>query len=175
MVDMTLHIVQPEPMRMKQHVSHRDLHTGFTAIELMTTIAVLGLIVTLAVPSFNNFVVKNQVNSAATEILTNLLLARGEAAKRNTSVSITPVNTAAWTQGWNVTYLDSGGTTRTLKTQAAYTGAMTVTGPAVAVIYGRDGRLTSTTAVTFTVNVPGNTNITNKTVAVDVSGRPNVH
>lgn len=160
---------------MKRLMRVRDRVNGFTVIELMLTMVVLGVIVTLAVPSFNNFVLKSRVNSAATEIQMSLLLARSEAAKRNTTISITPVNTAAWTQGWNVTYVDSGGTTRNLKVQAAYTGAMTVTGPAAAVAFGRDGRLTSTTAVTFTVNVPGNTNITTKTVAVDLSGRPNVN
>lgn len=160
---------------MNRLTPRRDHHTGFTVIELMITMVILGVIVTLAIPSFNNFVLKSRVNSAATEIQTSLLVARSEAVKRNSSVSITPVDTAAWTQGWSVTYVDGGGTTRTLKTQPAYTGAMTVTGPTAAVVYGRDGRLTSTTAVTFTVNVPGNTNITTKTVAVDVSGRPNLH
>jgi type IV fimbrial biogenesis protein FimT len=160
---------------MKQLTPPRHHHAGFTLIELLMTMVILGLIVTLAVPSFNAFVLKSRVNGAATEIQMSLLLARSEAVKRNATVSIAPVNTAAWSQGWSVTYVDGGGTTRTLKTQIAYTGAMAVTGPAAAVAYGRDGRLTSTTAVTFTVNVPGNTNITTKTVAVDVSGRPNVH
>ena len=163
------------PANMKPFSPSRGRLAGFTIIELMMTMVILGVVVTLAVPSFNNFALKNRVNGASTEIQLSLLLARSEAVKRNSTVSITSANTAAWTQGWNVTYVDVGGTTRTLKTQAAYTGSMTVTGPAAAVAYGRDGRLTGTTAVTFTITVPGNTNITAKTVAVDVSGRPNVH
>ena len=149
--------------------------SGFTLIELMMTMVIVGILVTLAAPSFNNFVLKSRVNSAATELQMSLLLARSEAAKRSSSVTITPVDTTAWTQGWSVTYVDGGGTTRTLKAVDAYTGAMTVTGPTAALVYGRDGRLTGTSAVTFTVNVPGNANITAKTVAVDLSGRPNVH
>ena len=149
--------------------------SGFTLIELMMTMVVVGILVTLAAPSFNNFVLKSRVNSAATELQMSLLLARSEAAKRNSGVTITPVDTTAWTQGWSVTYVDGGGTTRTLKTVDAYTGAMTVTGPSAALAFGRDGRLTGASAVTFTVNVPGNANITAKTVAVDLSGRPNVH
>ncbi len=148
---------------------------GFTLIELMMTMVVAGILVTLAAPSFNNFVLKSRVNSAATELQMSLLLARSEAAKRNSAVTITPVNTTDWTQGWSVTYVDSGGTTRTLKTVDAYTGAITATGPAAAFAYGRDGRLTGASAVTFTVNVPGNVNVAAKTVAVDLSGRPNVH
>jgi type IV fimbrial biogenesis protein FimT len=175
MVEATALVQHKRANMMKPFTLIRDRLSGFTVIELMMTMVVLGVIVTLAVPSFNDFVLKTRVNSAATEIQMSLLLARSEAVKRNTTVSITPANTAAWTQGWNVTYVDGGGTTRTLKAQAAYTGAMTVTGPAAAVAYGRDGRLTGTTAVTFTVNVPGNANITTKTVAVDVSGRANVH
>ena len=153
----------------------RNRLNGFTLIELMMTMVIVGILVTLAAPSFNNFVLKSRVNSAATELQMSLLLARSEAAKRNSGVTITPVNTAAWTQGWSVTYVDGGGTTRTLKTVDAYTGAMTVTGPTAALAYGRDGRLTSASAVTFTVNVPGNANITAKTIAVDLRGRPNDH
>ena len=148
---------------------------GFTLIELMMTMVIVGILVTLAAPSFNNFVLKSRVNSAATELQMSLLLARSEAAKRNSSVTIAPVDTTAWTQGWSVTYVDGGGTTQTLKTVAAYTGAMTVTGPTSALAFGRDGRLTGASAATFTINVPGNANITTKTVAVDLSGRPNVH
>ena len=149
--------------------------SGFTLIELMMTMVVVGILVTLAAPSFNNFVLKSRVNSAATELQMSLLLARSEAAKRNSGVTITPVDTTAWTQGWSVTYVDGVGTTRTLKTVDAYNGAMTVTGPTAALAYGRDGRLAGASAVAFTVNVPGNANITAKTVAVDLSGRPNVH
>ena len=173
MVDTTMP-VQPGPTNMERFTPNRGLPSGFTIIELMITMMVLGVVVTLSIPSFNDFVLKSRVNSTATDIQMSLLLARSEAVKRNTTVSITPVDSTAWINGWKVTYVDGSGTTRTLKTQAAYTGAMTVTGPAAAVAYGRDGRLTGTN-VTLTVNVPGNTNVTARTVAVDVGGRPNLH
>jgi type IV fimbrial biogenesis protein FimT len=174
MVDTTMP-VQPRPINLKRYSPNRALAGGFTMIEAMVTALVLGALVTLAIPSFNNFVLKNRVNSAATEIQMSLLLARSEAVKRNTTASITPVDLSAWTKGWTVTYVDGGGTTRTLKTQAAYTGAMAVTGPAATVAYGREGRLTSTSTVSLTVDVPGNSHITAKTVTVDIGGRPNVH
>jgi type IV fimbrial biogenesis protein FimT len=167
---------QPGPTKLiKSPALRRERIRGFTLIELMMTMAVLGIIVTLAVPSFNNFVLKTRVNGAATEIQMSLLIARSEAVKRNATISVTPVSSTNWTQGWDVTFVDGGGTTRKVKTQAAYTGAMAIAGPAAAVAFGRDGRLTSTAAATFTIDVPGNSNVAAKTVVVDVSGRPNVH
>ncbi|MEO8165664.1 MAG: GspH/FimT family pseudopilin [Betaproteobacteria bacterium] len=160
---------------MKPYSPNRRL-SGFTIIESMITIVVLSVMVTVAIPWFTDLVLKNRVNSTATDIQMSLLLARSEAVKRNTTASITPTDNTAWTKGWMVTYVDGGGTTRTLKTQAAYPGgAMTVTGPPAVVAYGREGRLTGTTSVTLTVNVPGNSRVKARTVAVDVGGRPNVH
>jgi type IV fimbrial biogenesis protein FimT len=160
---------------MKRIAPHRFRRNGFTIIELMMTLAILGVILMIAAPSFNDLALKSRVSSAATEIQLSLLLARSEAVKRNATVSIAPVNPAAWSEGWNVAYVDAGGVTRTLKTQAAYTGTMTVNGPATVVAYGRDGRLTGTTDVTFAVTVPDHARVPAKVVAVDLSGRPSVH
>jgi type IV fimbrial biogenesis protein FimT len=63
--------------------------------------------------------------------MTSLLIARSEAVKRNTDVTITPVTANTWTSGWNVA---AGATT--IQTQAAMDN-LTFTSP------------TSTASVTF--------------------------
>ena len=78
---------------------------GFTLIELMVTIAVLAIIVTLAAPSFQATIENNRLTSQANELVTALALARSEAVRRNTPVTVCPGSCAlgqGWADGWRV-------------------------------------------------------------------------
>tara|TARA_R110002049_G_scaffold252264_1_gene427132 strand:+ start:267129 stop:267677 length:549 start_codon:yes stop_codon:yes gene_type:complete len=84
---------------------------GFTVIELMLTIAVAGVILSLGVPSFIGLVERNQLTSGINEFISSMSLARSEAIKRNQRVSICPSSngeTCAGNQyenGW-IIYVD---------------------------------------------------------------------
>jgi prepilin-type N-terminal cleavage/methylation domain-containing protein len=60
---------------------------GFTLIELMVAIAILGILVTLAAPSFNAFIDKYRVKRAADTVSAFLINAKSEAVKRNQPVT----------------------------------------------------------------------------------------
>ena len=64
---------------------------GFTLIELMVTIAVLAVIVTLAVPSFASVINGNRLTGASNEIAALLQMSRMEALRRNQAVVVCPV------------------------------------------------------------------------------------
>lgn len=81
---------------------------GFTLVEILVVLTILGIMMGLAVPSFKNFVGSQRAKSASYELVTTLLLARSEAIKRNADVTITPSTANTWTSGWSVA---SGGTT----------------------------------------------------------------
>jgi type IV fimbrial biogenesis protein FimT len=76
---------------------------GFTLIELMITLTILGIMLAFGIPSFREFVANQKVKSAGYELMTAVLMARSEAVKRNASLLITPVSTTAWASGWSLT------------------------------------------------------------------------
>ncbi|MDW7746179.1 GspH/FimT family pseudopilin [Halomonas sp.] len=61
---------------------------GFTLIELLVTIAVIIIMATIAVPSFQNLVASNRFAADYNQILTGLNYARSEAVKRRADVSV---------------------------------------------------------------------------------------
>src|SRR2546425_10294753 len=72
---------------------------GFSLIELVTALAVLAILATVALPSYQNFVLTQRVRGASYDLMTSLVFARSEAIKRNASVSMTQA-AGGWAQGW---------------------------------------------------------------------------
>jgi type IV fimbrial biogenesis protein FimT len=95
--------------RQKQH-SAPSRQSGFTLIELMVTVAVLAIVLTVAVPSFANLVNSNRLNAQANQLLAAIEYAKTEAVKSNANVtfchsadgSTCSVASAAGWQGWLV-------------------------------------------------------------------------
>ncbi|EAZ99350.1 GspH/FimT family pseudopilin [Marinobacter sp. ELB17] len=80
---------------------------GFTLIELLVTIALLGILVALASPSFISLLSSNRTTSYLQEATGAIRYARSEAIKRNRVVTIcASANQAScggnWQQGWIV-------------------------------------------------------------------------
>jgi type IV fimbrial biogenesis protein FimT len=61
---------------------------GFTLIELMVTLAVAAIVVTMAVPSFQSVINGSRLAGATNEMITSLQLARGEAIRRNARAGV---------------------------------------------------------------------------------------
>lgn len=59
---------------------------GFTLIELVIGIAIFGVLMTLAIPSFTTFLQNTKVKNAAETTMHGLNLARAEAVRRNASI-----------------------------------------------------------------------------------------
>lgn len=71
---------------------------GFTLIELMVTIAVLAIIATMAAPSFNNLLIKQNLKTTAYNMRDTLKEARSRAIlNRNETVVCTSINKSSVT------------------------------------------------------------------------------
>ena len=78
---------------------------GFTLIELMVTIALLSILLTLGVPSFHSLIRNMSLTTQANQFVASVQLARSEAVRRNRSVLLSAQagNTALhWERGWQV-------------------------------------------------------------------------
>lgn len=147
--------------------------SGFTIIELIVTIVIIGILTAAGAPMFSQFIAGQRIKTASFDIMSSLTLARSEALKRNANVTVTPVTTSQWESGWSVT---SGGTTinqqSALKgmTITCKNGTTTTTCPSVGLTYGANGRLTASVP-SFEL---GSTSSTSKRcISIDLSGRPN--
>lgn len=84
------------------------LYRGFSLVELMVTIVILGVLLAMAAPSFSEMVRNNRSQAAANELVSALNSARMEAIKRGQRVSLCPSSNgtscsgASWQGGWIV-------------------------------------------------------------------------
>ena len=149
---------------------------GFTIMELMITVAIAAILITIAVPNFKLQIEQGRFTSAANEIVTALNYARGEAIRRSRPVSVARAG-ATWDLGWNA-FVDPARTgvlgAQTPLRQGNPLGSISVSGAPTFVLFDSSGRRRSDTAsafISFDVFKTGADPSSKRTVCVAQSGR----
>ncbi len=75
---------------------------GFTLIEMMIVVAIMAIILSLAVPSFNDFFAKNRLKRAAEAVYGLIASAKAESTIRDTDMQLT-INAGTWCVGYAAT------------------------------------------------------------------------
>ncbi len=99
---------------MKNRSNNRK-STGFTLIEMIVTIAIVGIFASIALPNFSQLIRNNRIPTTTNEFISTLVLARSEALKRSRDVSVCSSNDQTtcnggtdFSDGW-IVYADCDG------------------------------------------------------------------
>lgn len=148
---------------------------GFSLIELMITLLIMGILFTVAVPNLKDFYNRKTIHPVGKVLDKSLQLARVEAIQRGESVFIAPVSLNDWTSGWAIQYEDDDENppvTRTIKRFDAPPGGTLIHSDefnsATPIIIEPSGQARSTGS--FTLNVSGCTGDNRLVYEVLISG-----
>lgn len=92
---------------------------GFSLVEMMIVVAILGILASMAIPGFGTWMRNLQVRNAAESVLTGIQKARTEALMRNASVSFA----IGADTGWTVVLVADG---TTIESRVATEGSLDV-------------------------------------------------
>ena len=90
-------------MNANQQNCKRDSHLkGFTIVELMVTVAIAAILLTVAAPSYTTFIRNSQLSDAVGEFMAATNAARGNAIKQGINTYLVPATGTNWSTGWYV-------------------------------------------------------------------------
>ena len=121
---------------------------GFTLVELMITVVVIGILAAVAAPSMTALISNSRTTGQAEELVSTLQLARAEAIRRNARVTVCAgaAGVCSGSTSWgNWTIFGRDNTLATpaddvIRDTAAATG-MTITSSAASIIYKPSGMI----------------------------------
>lgn len=142
---------------------------GFTLVELLIVIVIVGIIAAIAAPGMNDLVASTSVRTASSDFYAALAAARSEAIKRRTTMSVKPVS-SDWKNGWTV----EDGAGHVFQKADALSTRVAVSGAATAISYGMNGRVSSGTAQTLTFYSASSPTVVARCVGADTNGMPRV-
>ena len=89
---------------MRQHAQ-----TGFSLVELLLALTIVVILLTLSIPNFTTLIMNKRITAQANDFLSTLVLARSQALKRVSRVTVcssvdgsTCSGSGGWEQGWIV-------------------------------------------------------------------------
>lgn len=122
---------------------------GFTLIELMVTVVVIGVLAVVAAPAMTALVNNSRINGQTEELVTALQLARTEAVRRNARVTLCPSTdgstcaaSTSWAR-WIVHGMDTTAGVDDVIRDSSASASVQVSGPAAGIVFKPSGLIDS--------------------------------
>jgi type IV fimbrial biogenesis protein FimT len=144
---------------------------GFTLVEIMVTIAIIGMVSMIAIPAFSNSMLSGKLASIANSFASSAQLARSEAIKRNGTVSLCASSNGSscsggWTDGWIVLAGSS-----VISAQPALPSGFQMTGNATDIQFKSTGLVDTCTSLTLKKT---SDNSQQRVLTISTTGRPKI-
>lgn len=162
----TLNTNRPTP------AAHRS--RGFTLIELMVTITVAAVLLTIALPSFVNTTLNSKLRATANNLSAAAMLARSEAIKRNSATRLCASDNGTscngnWEDGWIVITTDN----TVVHVEGAAPDGFKVNAGVTTLTFAPSG--VGSTATSFTIcRATPSVGSQERVVAISATGRPSI-
>jgi type IV fimbrial biogenesis protein FimT len=162
---------------------------GFTLVELLVAMTIVAILMAMAIPSYNSFILSTTATQYASGMAESALLARAEAIRRNAAVTVCVSNDGAtcgsggWEQGWLVSCMtndhvtcDSSGTnTLVIQYQGAAKSGWKISEASGLAKLNFDPSGTGATAASMTVcRATPTVGEQQRTVHISATGRPTI-
>jgi len=109
---------------------------GFTLIEVMVAVAVLGIVLAFGVPSFRNSTSNASLRSTAMDLVMSVNAARADAVNLRKPITLeSDSGDANWTDGWKFTHPEDG----EIHFSGSGKATVTETGGLATATFGADG------------------------------------
>jgi type IV fimbrial biogenesis protein FimU len=144
---------------------------GFTLVELIVAVAIVGIFAAIAVPSFGSLIRRQNVNSAANELYDLLQYARSEAVTQSRSITIAAANSSNASWNNDISVKTVGGTVTTLRQIGSSGLAQGVTIASGVGILTFTPTGNSSAAACFRFTSTGDNTVPTQYVGVQASGR----
>ena len=150
-------------------------HNAFTLIELMVTLALVGILATIALPGMSNFIKNERLTTSINSLLSYLQYARSEAILRHSQITVCASNDQAtcsgnWVDGWIVTVTNADDSVTILKIRQALRGNVTLSSSGgTEVIFDRRGFSPASESIFAVCDDRGISNL--KSISISKTGR----
>ncbi|PKG57174.1 methylation site containing protein [Shewanella sp. Choline-02u-19] len=150
---------------------------GFTLVELMVTIAIAAILITIAMPSLTSMYEAMRSDSEVRKLQQTFAFARNQAISYGLDVTVCPLGTdlntcgTKWIKGITVLY-DNAGSNESLKVINEFNSQDTLTFASNSIVFSPDGLASTSGTMTY---CPGGATSSNcKSLILAVSGRVNI-
>lgn len=166
-MDLSSGLTRPNPRRSWQ-CPDKAVSGGFTLIELIVTVVIVGIFAAIAVPSFVGLIHRSNVRAGADELYDLFQYSRAEAVTRSTAVTISAPGGSSTKWAGDLSVKTTQQTLRQIGASGLQSG-ITVTTAVGSIVFSPTG--TSSVTACFQVSYANDASVSPQFISVQSSGR----